>query len=285
MIHDEDLKTYVDYSEGQKQAAHRVLVELVNLFFEYKDDICVVGGWVPDLMFPGEGHVGSVDVDILINHLTLKDAGYQTMEKILLKSGYQEHPEKYFSFVKTIEIDGIGYDVDVDILAGMYGGTQSKKKSQHVQGVKALKATGGNFAFDFEPQKVQVEAPRPDGAIDVANVNVVAVVPYLVMKTAAMGRGKAKDAYDIYFLIKHYHGGTDALAKEFEKCADMNIVQEMLEKLSGKFGSEKHAGPVDISDFEEILDEEESEMLRRDAYEQVQALIKEIRKYQNNSVL
>ena len=42
---------------------------------------------------------------------------------------------------------------------------------------------------------------------DVANVNVVAVVPYIIMKTAAMGRGKAKDAYDIYFIIKHYIGG------------------------------------------------------------------------------
>lgn len=256
------------------------MVELVNLFFQYRDDIRVVGGWVPDLMFPGEGHVGSVDVDMLINHLTLKDAGYQSMEKILLRNGYQEHPEKYFSFLKTIEIDGIGYDVDVDILAGMYGGTQKKKKSQHVQGIKALKATGGNFAFDFEPQKVQVEAPRPDGAMDVANVNVIAVVPYMVMKTAAMGRGKAKDAYDIYFLIKHYHGGIGSLAKEFQNCADMNIVQEMLEKLSGKFASEQHAGPVDVSDFEEVLDEEEIEMLRRDAYEQVQALIREIKKYQ-----
>lgn len=279
MIHDEDLNTYVDYSEGQKEAAHRVLIELVNLFSEYKDDIRVVGGWVPDLMFPGEGHVGSVDVDMLINHLTLKDAGYQTMAKILLTNGYAKHPEKYFSFVKTIELDGVGYDVDVDILAGMYGGTQHKKRSQHVQGVMALKATGGNFAFEFEPQKVRVEAPRPDGAIDVASVNVIAVVPYLVMKTAAMGRGKAKDAYDIYFLIKHYPGGIGSLEKEFEICAGMPIIQNMLEKLSEKFASDQHAGPVDVSTFEGILDKEENEILRRDAYEQVQALIIEIKKY------
>ena len=52
MIRDEDLKSSVDYSEGQKRAAHRVLVELVNVFQEYEDEIRVVGGWVPDLMFP-----------------------------------------------------------------------------------------------------------------------------------------------------------------------------------------------------------------------------------------
>ena len=83
MIRDDDLRSSIDYSEGQKEAAHRILVELVNIFGEYKDDIRIVGGWVPDLMFPGEGHIGSVDVDVLINHLTLQDEGYQNMSRIL----------------------------------------------------------------------------------------------------------------------------------------------------------------------------------------------------------
>ena len=39
MIHDEDLKSSQDYNEGQKAAAHRVLVELVTLFNEYRDDM------------------------------------------------------------------------------------------------------------------------------------------------------------------------------------------------------------------------------------------------------
>ena len=274
MIRDEDLKSGVDYSEGQKTAAHRVLVELVNIFREYENEIRIVGGWVPDLMFPGEGHVGSVDVDVLINHLTLEDEGYQNMSRILQKSGYREHPDKYFSFVKTVDVEGIPYDVDVDILAGMYGGTQQKRRSQHVQGLKALKATGGNFAFDFPAQKINVEAERPDGAIDVARVNVVAMVPYIIMKTAAMGRGKAKDAYDIYFIIKHYRGGVKELAKEFQPVADRKLILEMKDKLSGKFASAAHAGPKDVSDFLDLEDEEDIEMIKRDAYEQIQALLR-----------
>ena len=170
-------------------------------------------------------------------------------------------------------VDGISYDVDVDILAGMYGGTQSKRRSQHVQGIKALKAKGGNFAFEFPSQKISVEAERPDGAIDVANVSVVAVVPYLIMKTAAMGRGKAKDAYDIYFIIKHYIGGVRELAKEFEPVRDKNIVIEAKDKLAGKFASENHAGPKDVADFMDLEDDESIEITKRDAYEQVQALL------------
>ena len=273
MIHDEDLKSSQDYNEGQKAAAHRVLVELVNLFNEYRDDIRIVGGWVPDLMFPDEGHVGSVDVDVLINHIKLKDSGYLTMSKILLQNGYEEHPDKYFSFIKRVQVDGIDYDVDVDVLAGMYGGTQKKKRSQHVQGVKALKATGGNFAFEFDPQMIRVEAERPDGAFDVARVNVIAVVPYFVMKTAAMGRGKAKDAYDLYFLVKHYHDGLDSLAKLFDDYRESKIILEMKEKLSEKFASPNHAGPTDVAAFLDLEDEEEIAFTKRDAYEQMQALL------------
>lgn len=276
MIHDEELRSSLDYSAGQKEAAYRILIELINLFDEYRDDIRIVGGWVPDLLFPGEGHIGSVDVDILINHMTLQDAGYLTMSKILLRNGYREHPEKYFSFIKTVDIDGEKYDVDVDILAGMYGGTQQKKRSQHVQGIKALKATGGNFAFAYNPQEIKVEAKRPDGAYDTAYINVIAVVPYFVMKTAALGRGKPKDAYDLYFLIKHYQGGIDALAELFASNRQTNIVSDMKKKLYGKFASPEHAGPADVAAFMDTNDEEEIAFIKRDAYEQMQALLKKI---------
>ena len=38
------------------------------------------------------------------------------------------------------------------------------------------------------------------------------LVPFLIMKATALGRGKPKDAYDIYFCIKHYSGGIKELA-------------------------------------------------------------------------
>ena len=50
----------------------------------------------------------------------------------------------------------------------------------------------------------------------------------------------------------------------------------MKEKLSAKFASENHAGPKDVSDFMDLVDEEEIELIRRDAYEQVSALIEKI---------
>lgn len=68
----------------------------------------------------------------------------------------------------------------------------------------------------------------------------------------------------------------DLLAEEFRTVRDKQIVIDMKEKLSDKFASENHAGPKDVSDFMDLADEEEIELIRRDAYEQVSALIQKI---------
>ena len=35
-----------------------------------------------------------------------------------------------------------------------------------------------------------------DGVLGIADINVVAVVPYIIMKTVVMGGGKPKDSYE-----------------------------------------------------------------------------------------
>lgn len=196
------------------------------------------------------------------------------MSRILLGNGYREHPDKYFSFIKTVKINEIDIDVDVDILAGMYGGTNNLKRSQHVQGIKALKVTGGNFAFEIKPQTIKIKAKRVDGAIDVGKVNVVGIVPFIIMKTMALGRGKAKDAYDIYFVIKNYDGGVKELAYLFNLVKDKALVKEAIDKLSDKFSSLDASGPKDIVDFLDLSDEEEIAYIKRDSFEQINSLIK-----------
>ena len=182
MIRDEELKQAVDYSEGQKTAAYMVLGEIVNLLDEFSDHIRIIGGWVPTLLYPESDHIGSIDVDVLLNQLEIKKAeSYETIHRLLMKNGYVKHPEKYFTYVKTVDVQDVSYDVDVDFLSGKYGG-DGGNVSKHIDGIKALPATGGNFAFEFPPTDVKIEYKRPDGALDRGHVNVISIVPYLVDK-------------------------------------------------------------------------------------------------------
>lgn len=63
------------------------------------------------------------------------------------------------------------------------------------------------------------------------------------------------------------------MAKQFQNLGDKQIVLDMKQKLNEKFASKEHSGPNDIADFMDILDEGDFEMIKRDAYEQVQALL------------
>ena len=277
LIKDEDLKQAVDYSEGQKTAAYMVLGEIVNLLNDFADNIRIIGGWVPTLLYPESDHIGSIDVDVLLNQLEIKKAeSYKTIKRLLVQNGYAKHPEKYFTFVKTVVVQGVKYDVDVDFLSGKYGG-DGGNVSKHIDGIKALPATGGNFAFEFPPTDVKIEFTRSDGALDSGHVNVISVVPYLVMKTMAMGRGKPKDAYDIYCTIDNYPGGVKALAAEFASYIDKELVQKMKDKLQEKFASVNHSGPADIVSFLGITDEEEIARVKQDAYQKINYLVKRIK--------
>lgn len=276
MIKDRELKQAVDYSEGQKDAAYMILGEIVNLLNEFADNIRIIGGWVPSLLYPDCDHIGSIDVDVLLDQQQIKRTdSYKTIKRILTQNGYSRHPEQYFTFVKTVEIQGVSYTVDVDFLSGKYGG-DGGAVSKHVDGIKALPATGGNFAFEFPPTDVKIEYIRSDGALDSGHVNVISVVPYLVMKAMALGRGKPKDAYDIYCTIDNFQGGVKALVDEFIPYRNKKLVEEMREKLDEKFASPEHAGPSDIVAFLDINDEEEKARIKQDAYQKVHFLVDKI---------
>ena len=45
-------------------ASRAVLVEVLQVLGAFRDDIVLVGGWVPDLLYPNLGHGGSLDVDL-----------------------------------------------------------------------------------------------------------------------------------------------------------------------------------------------------------------------------
>ena len=41
-----------DYTAIAVEAARSVMLELIRLLGEYRDDVVIIGGWVPDLLLP-----------------------------------------------------------------------------------------------------------------------------------------------------------------------------------------------------------------------------------------
>jgi hypothetical protein len=115
----------------------------------------------------------------------------------------------------------------------------------------------------------------PDGATNEVIIKVADIIPFLVMKGVAIGeRYKEKDAYDIYSAILHYPGGIQQLIEVFRPFRSNKLVREGLGKIKTKFKEIDSQGPIWVTNFEEIIDdEEEKERVKRDVFERVNAFL------------
>jgi len=271
--------TRKDYSAKEVEAARSVLIELMHLLGEYRNHIVIVGGWVPEILLGKEGatHVGSIDVDLALDHRKLKDEGYRTIRELLLNRGYKEGDQP-FVFERKVDVHGAEVVVEVDFLAGEYEGADKRHRHQEIKGqeMRPRKARGCDIAFE-NPKERTVEGELPGGSKDSVKVRVASIVPFIVMKGMAVeDRLKEKDFWDIYYCTRNYPGGVDALVQEFKPHMRHALVKEALGKIAKKFASEKHVGPKSVADFEELEDSEEREILERDAYERINYLLKNL---------
>lgn len=265
--------TQRDYPDELVRAAKSVLIELARLLQEYREQIVVVGGWVPELLF--SNHVGSIDVDLALDHRTLSDAGYRTIEQHLLSKGYKCDAEQPFIFRRSVDISGRAIEVEVDLLAGMYEGTSKGHRTQRVQGVRARKAPGCDLAFDLFTE-VHIDGVLPGGEKAAATVRVASVVPFVVMKGMALERAKEKDSWDIEFCMRNYPGGLDALVDAFRPHLGNGLVREGLRKIAAEFASVNHMGPRHVADFEGIADAEDRELRVREAHVRVSYVLRKL---------
>jgi hypothetical protein len=269
--------TKTDYNELAVKAAYSVLIEIVRILGEYRDNIVLIGGWVPQLLFQNktEWHTGSIDVELALDHKRITAEVYKSIYDLLLERGYKQGKQP-FIFHRTVNIDGADGKVQVDLLSGEYEGTGRSHRHQRVQEMRARKVRGCDLAFD-DPVEVTIEGILPGGAKDSATIRVASIVPFLVMKAIVLDdRMKEKDAYDIYYCFKQYSDRLDALVSEFRPQLKNGLIQEGLAKLAKNFASEEHTGPKFVTAFEEITDEEDRKQMERDAFERVNYLLQEL---------
>ncbi|MHB0878068.1 MAG: nucleotidyl transferase AbiEii/AbiGii toxin family protein [Anaerolineae bacterium] len=260
------------YPADAVQAARSVLIELAHLLGQYREETVLIGGWVPELLMPGQGHVGSMDVDLLLDHRALAEPRYDTLHDLLAGHGYAEASQP-FIFQRLVRHAGRDVIVEVDLLADQYGGTGRQHRTQPALGIRAHKIRGGSLAL-AAADEVLVAGTLPDGSQDAVRVRVASIAPFLVLKALAMReRLKPKDAYDVYFCLRHYPGGIRAVADRLIALGRIRLTIEALQSLRESFASTDHVGPRHAASFLAADDPELAEYVRRDAFELVRELL------------
>jgi len=203
----------------------------------------LIGGWVPDVLFPDARppHVGSVDVDLAMR---LNRAGYERLLAALLARGFHQGEHGYQFFRQVPRSDGRVVTVRLDLLTSrrhhdeQFAGAGPNEAPEPVRGAEI--AFADNVLIDVGKESLRVAG----------------IVAFLVMKALAMhARMNNKDAYDIHFCLEHYPDGLKSLAAHFHAWRGDALVGEALTKMESKFGSEDDEGPRIIADMDRVSGE------------------------------
>jgi hypothetical protein len=263
-----------DYGRREVEAARRVIAEIADLLRTFGDATVLVGGWVPELSFPGAepAHVGSLDVDLLLNPDQLPPALAKELAKALENHGYRR-TEPPFKLVKAIRVDdGEPVAVELDLLIPT--GAPMWRTGRGAAGLRPAPAAGAKLALR-STQRALLEIRAPGGLLTHVEVTIPTAGAWLVMKAHALaGREKEKDAYDIVFCLRNLPQGAAVVAGELSPFLHLPDVRRALEILRERFRSPEDSGPRAFSRFESPADADERAFLARDAYERVQTLLR-----------
>lgn len=229
------------HPNDQVRAARVLLGEVCALFAAYGDDTVLVGGWVPDVLFPAAmpPHVGSIDVDLAMR---LRRAAHADVVALLRRNGFHQG-ENGYQFFKHVAIDGRKVTARLDLL------TSTRHHDEHFAG----SATGPQAVHGADIAFRDNLVTSLDAAEHI-QIRVAGIVAFLVMKSLALAeRAKPKDAYDIHFCLENYPDGLPSLAREFSRFTSDTLVEEAKQKLAENFRSEEDDGPRMVADVEGVI--------------------------------
>lgn len=273
-------RTTRDYEDDITAASRRGLAELMTALGTYRDALVLIGGWAPYLILETFGepgafqtkfvHVGSIDIDLVVDPAIIDIERYATIVDALLARGWEPVEGSLFQFEKAIASprSGRAYPIRVDFLTPrpLAGEGRTHRHREVQRDLRARMLEGAEVAlahwFWYE-----LDAPLPDGAAARTRLKVTDIVGSLTLKGIAIGdRYAEKDAYDIYTVCAHCAGGPRAVADALRPFRAETPVRRGLAAIAEKFRAPEAEGPTWVAVFLGHDEGEARERARVDAF-------------------
>jgi hypothetical protein len=260
-----------------------VLLEIGQILGSFKGKFAVVGGAVPWLLLDNfeMPHVGTIDVDLGLDAEALGDGEYARLVDALMTHGYGQNKKlKKFQLVRRIEATDGGDPIDIVVDFLMPRNAEiDRNKPPIIEDFAVQRADGTDLAMRFN-QMVAVRGAMPNGGTNQIEIAVCSIPALLAMKGYAVhNRLKQKDAYDIYYCIRNYPEGIDALAKDCLPLLNLPSGATGYGFINEKFDVADGFGPTCVRNFvqeSKILGDRTPDQWQRDAFGQVDAWLRAI---------
>lgn len=274
-----------DYHPDVIQASRSVLVELATILRSYADAFVLIGGWVPYFILKQYGetqteftHVGSIDVDLVMDPDMVTEDEYLTVTELLLERGYRPSRDILYQLSRTVTspVSGEHYTIGVDFLTPRPPRGQGRThRHRAIQpDLKARTLEGAEIALRHH-FPVQISGLLPGNGRTEVTINVADVVACLALKGVALGeRYREKDAYDIYAICAYHGGGPVGVADRLRAAVASPVLERGLAAIADRFESPDAEGPWWVGNFLSQDDPEQHARLRQDAFMTVREVIR-----------
>ena len=276
-----DPQSAADYEDRTTKAVKGVLVEIGQILGSFKGKFAVIGGAVPWLLLDNEDmpHVGTLDVDLGLDAEALGDGEYVSLVEALMGQGYKQREElRRFQLVREVPVDDGGAPIDIVVDFLMPRDAEIVKNRPPILSDFAVqRADGADLALRFY-QLVAITGDMPGGGTNRVEVAVCSIPALLAMKGYALnGRHKQKDAYDIYYSIRNYPDGIEALAEACKPLLEEKSGAQGYQYIADKFDALEGYGATSVRKFvaeTDILDGRTPEQWQQDAFGQIDAWLR-----------
>lgn len=283
-------RTARDYQDDVTAASRVGLAEVMTILGAYREALVLIEGWAPYLILEtfgeprgygrgafGSGafggdftHVGSIDIDFVVDPAIVDADQYATIVERLRQHGYEPVENSAFQFQKMLRAPATGGEhlIRVDFLTPRPppGQGHGRRHRQVQRDLRARTLEGAEVAlahcFWYE-----FDSRLPDGAQTRVRVKVADIVGSLALKGLAIGERYAeKDAYDIWALCAHHRGGPAGVVEARRAWRDEEPVRRGLAQIAEKFRARDAEGPTWVAMFVGSATADDHERLRTDAH-------------------
>jgi hypothetical protein len=244
-----------DYEPGCSRIVRQTCLEVATRLGDFRDQMCIVGGLVPSLLIRQselkegeEEHVGTIDLDVGFSIVVLDEQLYEEIAKRLRGAGFE--PDTNESGNITAQRWRSPQGVTVDFLIpptqeGDVGGSLRHLDTSFA----AFIIPGLELAFrDYE--MVLLEDELPGGGRAAREIRVCGPAAFTVLKTLAFDkRGKAKDAYDLHYVVRHHQIGAEGIGQRIAEFGDEPAAKDAVRIIQRDFSNADLVGPVRVAEF------------------------------------
>ena len=270
-----------DYDDRTTAAVKSVLIEIGQILGSFNGKFAVIGGAVPWLLLnePDMPHSGTVDVDLGLDPSALGDGEYVRLVEALQTHDYHQRDNlRRFQLVRTVPARDGGSDIDVVVDFLMPRDAEiARNRPPLLSEFAVQRADGAELALRFN-QMVAIDGDMPGGGRNRVHIAVASIPALLAMKGYAIeNRLKRKDAYDIYYSVRNFPGGIDALVEATRLLLDVESARKGYRLISGKFRNIEDFGPTSVREFVEgspLLGGRTANQWQQDAFGQVDAWLR-----------